>query len=184
MLNPQLTGKNRVESFKKVMSLLAVQPCEGFDDSILAHAFFMRGGSFLSIVTDLKNRPNFTNAHLAPLLRPYADSSLPTKILLRVERPTTTTTTAAAAAAAASTTSGDNSGSRRLVPASNPFDLVGGNGAAKIALEDSLALSKTKRARLARMGVGAPIGVLLYGPPGTGKVKTISRNGKDCCVCF
>eukprot|EP00581_Thalassiosira_minuscula_P001041 CAMPEP_0183748186 /NCGR_PEP_ID=MMETSP0737-20130205/67640_1 /TAXON_ID=385413 /ORGANISM="Thalassiosira miniscula, Strain CCMP1093" /LENGTH=970 /DNA_ID=CAMNT_0025983905 /DNA_START=20 /DNA_END=2932 /DNA_ORIENTATION=- len=49
------------------------------------------------------------------------------------------------------------------------FSSVGGNGEAKLALEDALALDPAKRRLLSRFGLQTPTGVLLYGPPGTGK---------------
>ena len=49
------------------------------------------------------------------------------------------------------------------------FHSVGGNGQAKEALEDALALDPAKRQLLARYGLSTPTGILLYGPPGCGK---------------
>ena len=148
LMLPPLSGKDRVAAFKKVMLLLDVQLCDDVDDALFAHASLIKGGDFLSAVSELKSRGDYSVFGVTSVLKPYADSS---EVYLRIA-PKNTSRSAAAPSRVA-----------------NPFDNVGGNREAKIALEDALALSTSKRASLARMGIGAPIGVLLYGPPGTGK---------------
>ena len=56
----------------------------------------------------------------------------------------------------------DNGKNKKLV-----FGHVGGNTAAKEALEDALAMDK--HAMLESVGLFPPTGILLFGPPGTGK---------------
>ncbi len=49
------------------------------------------------------------------------------------------------------------------------FSSIGGNGEAKKALEDALALDEGKILLLHKFGLSPPCGVMMYGPPGTGK---------------
>ena len=161
-MQPPLSGKDRVTAVKKILSLLRVEISDGVDDALFAHSFLLKGGDFLSAVRELKSRGDFSIDGVVSALRPYSEKSV-ADVHLRVAKKAQPTGSGGGVEEAGAVVAAPP------VVASNPFDKIGGNKEAKIALEDALALSKSKRIRLARMGIGAPIGVLLYGPPGTGK---------------